>query len=82
MCNTKVVAVEKDGVFVEDICHNKANSKIICGTVCLAAGYKKNTLLYNSLNGIYQNVLLVGDAESPSNALSAIKNGYEIGVSL
>ena len=78
---TKVLEVDGEGLLA--VGPDGAEMRIPCETVCLAAGYRKNAELYDALKEkLKGNVLIVGDAEVPSNALDAIRNGYAAGISL
>lgn len=79
-CGTKLIEVSDDGVYVESCTNEKI--KILCDDICMALGYKSNLNLYNNIKGVIPEVFAIGDANTPSDALNAISDGYKLGISI
>ena len=77
MCNTKLCSIGENFVDVVNL-ETGLQERLSCNNVCLAVGYKAKQDLYEKIKGKY-NVALIGDAQIPSNALDAIKAGYQAG---
>ncbi len=77
--NTKVVEILDDGVIVEN---SQGQFTLAAETVVLALGYKPNNGLTEQLKEIHHNVITIGGALKTGNALDAIKEGFDVGISL
>ena len=49
-------------------------------SIVIAAGSRSENALIDKLKGLTAEVLVVGDAKSPRNALQAIREGFEAGL--
>lgn len=76
---TKVVEILDDGVEVEN---SQGRFILQADTVVLALGYKPNNTLVNELKTVSDNVVVVGGALKTSNALHAIREGFDAGISI
>lgn len=76
---TKVVEILDDGVEVEN---SQGRTVLQADTVVLALGYKPNNTLASELKSVFDNVVVVGGALKTSNALHAIREGFEVGISI
>ncbi|WP_202895082.1 oxidoreductase [Paenibacillus sp. 23TSA30-6] len=76
---TKVVEILDDGVEVEN---SQGRFILQADTVVLALGYKPNNTLVNELKTVSDNVVVVGGALKTSNALHAIQEGFDAGISI
>jgi len=77
--NTKVVEILDDGVVVDN---GKEIVTINADTVVLGLGYKPNNSLVDELKEISDNVIVVGGAQKTSNALIAVREGFDAGISI
>ncbi len=77
--NTKVVEILDDGVVVDN---GKELVTIPADTVVLGLGYKPNNKLVDKLKEINSNVIVIGGAQKTSNALLAIREGFDAGISI
>ncbi len=76
---TKVVEILDDGVIVED---KEGQFTIPADTVVVGLGYKPNNKFAEELKKDYDNVIIIGGAVKTSNALVAIKEGFNLGMSI
>ncbi len=76
---TKVVAIEDDGVVVDK---KGETFKIPCQMVVLGMGYTPENSLVEALKEEFDNVMVVGGAVKTSNALDAIEEGFDAGISI
>lgn len=74
LTETKVIAIHKDGVLVQD--SEGLEELIPADTVVMAIGSRSNNTLYNSLLGKVPKLLLLGDAVKPRKAMDAIRDGF------
>lgn len=79
MVNTRLVAIEDDGVVVEQ---NGRRKKIEARRVVLSVGMTPNNKVIDELRGRGFTVFAIGDCHRPARILDAIKSGYEIGLIL
>ena len=77
--DTKVVEILDDGVIVED---RHGQSILPADTVVIGLGYKPNNKLAEELKETYENVVVIGGAVKTSNALVAIEEGFDAGISI
>lgn len=68
-----VTDITKDGVICEKGGETLA---LACDTVILAAGYRANNELEQSLDGKVKDLCVIGDAEAPRKIMNAIHEGY------
>ncbi|MGI6072225.1 MAG: FAD-dependent oxidoreductase [Lachnospiraceae bacterium] len=75
--NTKLAAIEDDGVICEDI-KTKTEMKIMAEYTVLALGVGPENALYEELKGNFKGkLLLAGDAVKSGTVASATKSAYE-----
>lgn len=77
--DTKVVEILDDGVVVENA---QCRFTIPADTVVLALGYKPNNKLEEDLKSLSCKVVTIGGAVKTSNALVAIEEGFNAGISI
>ncbi len=77
--DTKVMAIENDGVVVQS---PKGTEKLEADTVILALGFKSRNGLYQELLDAGKEAYLVGDAIKPGKIFDAIHTGYRVGLKL
>jgi NADPH-dependent 2,4-dienoyl-CoA reductase/sulfur reductase-like enzyme len=77
--NTKVVEILDDGVVVDN---GKETVTINADTVVLGLGYRPNNSLAEELKEFSDNVIVVGGAQKTSNALVAVREGFDAGISI
>lgn len=77
--NTKVTEILDDGVVVDT---GKEQITIAADTVVFGLGYKPNNTLGDKLKEINNNVIVIGGAQKTSNALVAIREGFDAGISI
>ncbi|MBW2596878.1 MAG: hypothetical protein JRC93_13100, partial [Deltaproteobacteria bacterium] len=51
-------------------------------SIVIAAGSKPENALADKLKGLAVEILVIGDAKTPRNALEAIREGFEAGLRL
>ncbi|HIJ41995.1 MAG TPA: NADH:flavin oxidoreductase, partial [Deltaproteobacteria bacterium] len=76
---TKVVGITQDGVRTE---MKDGPEFITADTVVVAAGSRSENGLAGLLEDVIPEIHVVGDAKSPRNALTAIREGFEAGLSV
>ncbi|MBI5526335.1 MAG: FAD-dependent oxidoreductase [Deltaproteobacteria bacterium] len=76
MVSARLKAVHPDRVEVEV---DGAVKEIPATTVIIAAGARPNADLFEKCKGVFAEVHLVGDASSPRNITTAIREGFEAG---
>ncbi len=79
MTETKAVGITQDGVRTE---RKEGPEFITADTVVIAAGSASENSLAGMLENVVPEVLVAGDAKSPRNALIAIREGFEAGLSV
>lgn len=75
--STRVLAIEEDGVLVEN--QSGQREKVPADTVVIAAGAQAKNDLYETLKEEFGKVYLIGDARAPRKALDAIREGFDVG---
>ena len=76
---TRVVGVTQDGVRTEG---KEGPGFIFADTVVIAAGSRSENNLAGLLKDMVSEIHVVGDAKSPRNALTAIREGFEVGLTI
>ncbi|MBF7097888.1 oxidoreductase [Alkalibacter mobilis] len=76
---TKVIEILDNGVMVEN---GQGKFTIPAETIVLALGYKPDNSLIDELESVHKNVITIGGALKTSNALVAIEEGFEVGMSI
>ena len=79
MTETKAVGITQDGIQAE---RKEGPEFISADTVVIAAGSRSENSLADTLENIVPEILVIGDAKSPRNALTAIREGFEAGLSV
>ena len=74
---TKVVGITQDGVRTEG---KNGPGFITADTVVIAAGSRSENSLAGLSGNVAPEILVIGDAKSPRNALAAIREGFEAGL--
>lgn len=77
--STKVVEILDDGVIVEN---SQGVFTIPADTVVLGLGYKPNNKLAEELKSVHDNVVVIGGALKTSNALLAVREGFDAGLNI
>lgn len=77
--NTKVVEILDDGVIVDN---GNETFTINADTVVLGLGYRPNNSLVDDLKDLDATVITIGGAVKTSNALVAIREGFDAGISI
>ena len=77
LTETKVVGITQDGVQTE---MKDGPEFITADTVVIAAGSRSENGLASLLENVIPEIHVVGDAKSPRNALTAIREGFEAGL--
>ena len=76
---TKVMAIEKDGVVVENA---EGKFKIAADTIVIAAGAKPNNALFEAVKDALPNASVIGDAVTVARIPQAIEAGYTLAASI
>ena len=71
--------ITEAGVFVEK---EWGRHLLPADTVVIAAGSTAENSLADELNGLVPEVHVIGDAQSPRNALEAIREGFLVGLKI
>ncbi|HDZ89697.1 MAG: FAD-dependent oxidoreductase [Deltaproteobacteria bacterium] len=79
MTETRAVGMGEDGLQVE---RNGQVELLTADTIVMAAGSRPENALVEKLKGLVPEVVVVGDAKTPRNALAAIREGFEAGLGL
>ncbi|URN85648.1 FAD-dependent oxidoreductase [Acetobacterium wieringae] len=79
MTQTKVVEILDDGVIIEN---SQGQQTLPADTVVIALGYRPNNHLAEALSAVHGNVIVIGGAVKTSNAMVAINDGFNAGLSL
>ena len=79
MTQTKVVEILDDGVIIEN---SQGQQTLPADTVVIALGYRPNNQLAEALSAVHNHVIVVGGAVKTSNAMVAINDGFNAGLSL
>ena len=79
LTQTKGVGITPEGLAVEDA---QGSGFIVADTVVLAAGSQSDDELANALQGHVSEVHVIGDAKKPRNILTAIREGFQLGLTL
>jgi 2,4-dienoyl-CoA reductase (NADPH2) len=77
LTGTKATEITSDGVQIEQ---ENRHDLLAADTVVMAVGSKPERDLAAALQDILPEVVVVGDAKEPRNALEAIKEGFEAGL--
>lgn len=77
--NTKVVEILDDGVVVDN---GNETFTINADTIVLGLGYRPNNALVEDLKELDATVIVIGGAIKTSNALVAIREGFDVGISI
>lgn len=77
--NTRVVEITADAVKVEN---EQGHFMLEADTVVLALGYTPVSTLSDELQGVIDNIILIGGAVKTSNALIAAREGFDAGMSI
>jgi len=76
---TRAVGITPDGLEIE----RKGGIDLLAAdTIVIAAGSRSENSLVDKLKGLIPEVLMVGDAKTPRNALEAIREGFEAALRL
>ncbi|NLI92362.1 MAG: FAD-dependent oxidoreductase [Peptococcaceae bacterium] len=76
---TKVIAIKKDGVVVED---QEGQKFIEADTVVLAVGSRAENSLYDELRNSLNKLDIIGDAVTPGKIQDAIRTAYDAAISV
>lgn len=79
LTQTKAVGITTSGLEVEDA---QGSGFVAADTVVLAAGSQSEDGLVNTLQGRVSEVHVIGDAKKPRNILTAIHEGFQLGLTL
>ncbi|MFO7987060.1 MAG: FAD-dependent oxidoreductase [Desulfatiglandaceae bacterium] len=79
LTETKAVGVTPDGLETQG---KNGKSLIPADCVVVAAGSRPENTLLSELQGVVPEILVIGDAQEPRNALTAIREGLEAGLSV
>jgi 2,4-dienoyl-CoA reductase (NADPH2) len=79
LTQTEALAIKPDGVQVQD---DRGTRFLAADTIVLAAGSRSENRLSNALEGSVPEIHVIGDAKEPRNVLSAIREGFELGLRL
>lgn len=74
--NTKLIEIRKNSVILES---NGTKEEIFVDNVVIALGYKPDNSLFDELSPYYNNVISISGASKTSNAITASKDGFEVG---
>jgi len=79
MTGTTAVAITKEGLEIE-----KEDGKgfLPADSVVLAVGSSAENALLNELEGLAPEIYAIGDAKSPRKAMEAIREGFEVGITI
>jgi 2,4-dienoyl-CoA reductase (NADPH2) len=77
LAGTKALAVKSDGLVVEN---EEGEAFLPADSVVLASGSRSENGLVAELEGLVDEMHVIGDAKEPRNALEAIKEGYLVGL--
>jgi len=79
MTGTTAVAITKEGLEIE-----KEDGKVFlpADSVVLAVGSSAENALLNELEGLAPEIYAIGDAKSPRKAMEAIREGFEVGITI
>ena len=76
---TTAVGVTPEGLEID---RRGSIDLLAADSIVIAAGSRPENALADKLKGSVPEVLVVGDAKMPRNALEAIREGFEAGLSL
>ena len=79
LTKTRAVGVTPEGLEVED---ETGFGFISADTIVLAAGSKPENGLAEEIGDLVSEIHVIGDAKSPRNVLTAIREGFELGLKL
>ncbi len=79
LTETKAVGVTPEGLETQG---KNGKSLIPADCVVVAAGSRPENTLLSELQGVVPEILVIGDAQEPRNALTAIREGLEAGLSV
>ena len=74
--DAKIMEVNEDGVIVD---HNGALEEIKAESIVLSMGVRPERRLYEELKD-NTNIVLIGGEKAPTNALTAVRQGFEAGI--
>ncbi len=79
MTGTTAVAITEEGVEIE-----KEDGKgfLPADSIVLAAGSSSENGLLNELEGLAPEIYTIGDAKAPRKAIEAIREGFEVGITV
>ncbi|MBT3260156.1 MAG: NADH:flavin oxidoreductase, partial [Deltaproteobacteria bacterium] len=76
---TEAVGITPEGLQVED---EQGPGFIAADTVVLAAGSKAENELVDEIGDQVPEIHVIGDAKKPRNVLAAIREGFQLGLTL
>jgi len=79
MTNTRAAAVREDGLETEK---EDGEGFLPADSIVLAVGANAENGLVKELEGLAPEVYAIGDAKSPRKAMEAIREGFEVGITL
>ena len=78
MTETKAVGITPKGLEIE---HLGSIDLLAADSIVIAAGSRSENALADKIKDLAAKVLVIGDAKTPRNALEAIREGFEAGLS-
>ncbi len=79
MTETRALEITPEGLKVK---RKDGSGFLAADSIVLAAGSRPENALANKIKDLAAEVLVVGDAKTPRNALEAIREGFEAGLSI
>ena len=79
LTQTRAVGITSDGLQVED---EKGIGFIAADSIVLAAGSRPENGLVEKIGELASKIYVIGDAKKPRNVMSAIREGFELGLKL
>ena len=79
LTKTRAVRITSEGLEVED---ETGPRLIAADTIVLAAGSKPENGLVEEIEDLVSEIHVIGDAKNPRNVLTAIREGFELGLKL
>ncbi len=79
LTKTRAVRITSEGLEVED---ETGPRLIAADTIVLAAGSKPENGLLEEIEDLVSEIHVIGDAKNPRNVLTAIREGFELGLKL
>ncbi len=76
---TKAVEISPEGLLVTNV---EGSDTIPADTIVLAAGSRSENSLVAALNGRVPEIHVIGDAKKPRNILTAVRDGFQLGLKL